>query len=45
MSKIKEIRERLTKNPEAYTTLRFTLAKHIFTLVTAAYFVVYLFTI
>lgn len=45
MSKIKEIHERLVKNPEEYASIRFSVARQIFSINVALYFLVYLFTV
>lgn len=45
MSKIKEIQDRLLKNPEEYSSIRFLVSKQIFVINAALYFLVYLFTV
>jgi hypothetical protein len=45
MIKIKDIHERLHKNPKEYTELRFLLARRVFVIIVAAYFTSLLFTV
>lgn len=45
MSKIKEIQSRLLKNPSEFASIRFSVAKQIFAMSAALYFLVYLFTV
>lgn len=45
MIKIKDIYERLQKNPKEYTELRFLVARRVFIVITTVYFTSLLFTI
>lgn len=45
MAKIKEILSRLSQNQKEYTTIRFLVAKRLFTFIVALYLVARLFTV
>lgn len=45
MSKIKDIYERIHKNPSEYTDMRFIVARRVFITITAMYFTSFLFTV
>ena len=45
MSKIKDIYERIHKNPSEYTDMRFLVAKRVFITIAAMYFASFLFTV